>query len=155
MNDSMVTAAGLGAVTGLRSFQSVAWLSREYAHGRVPMGATALRRWLADDTVCTVVAALSVGELVADKVPGVPARIQPAPLMGRAAIGGAVGALVSGRDDRVLGAAVGAAAAIAASFGGWFLRTEAARRTRLPDAVFAVIEDAAAVIGARLLAERA
>ena len=154
MNDSMITAAGLGAVTGLRSFQSLAWLSREYAGRRVPVGATALRRWLADDTVATVIGGLSVGELVADKVPGVPPRIQPGPLLGRAAIGGMVGALVAGRQDRVMGAAVGAAAAIVASFGGWLFRMEGARRTGLPDQALAVVEDTTAVLAARTLAAR-
>ena len=155
MKDSVLMAAGLGGVTGMRSFQGLAWLSREYTDRRVPLRATALRRWLADDTVSVVLSGLALGELVADKVPGVPARIQPGPLMGRAAIGGLVGALVVGRKDRALGAAVGAGAAIVASFGGWLLRTEGARQTGLPDVVLALAEDAGAVVAARSLARNA
>lgn len=152
MNDSLLTAAGLGAVTGLRSLQGLAWTSRELAGRRTRRRATRLERWLADDTVATILAGLAVGELVADKLPGVPARITPGPLLARAVIGALVGSVAAGRRDAAVGAAVGAAAAAAGAFTGWFLRTEIRRVTTLPDPAVAVVEDAAAVLGARRFA---
>lgn len=154
MNDSLITAAGLGAVTGLRSMQGLVWTSRELTGRRVPFRATRLRKWLADETVSTVLSGLAVGELVADKLPGVPSRIAPGPLLGRAALGALVGALAAGRKGQAAGAAVGAVAAVAAAFAGWFLRSEAARATSLPDPSLALAEDAVAVVAARKLAQR-
>lgn len=154
MRQSLRTAAGLGAVTGLRSMQGLAWTSHELADRRMGRGATELQQWLAADTVSIVLAGLALGELVADKLPVVPARVTPAPLVGRAVMGGVVGAAVGGRDDAWLCAAIGAGAAVLASYAGWLFRSEAARATRLPDPVLAIAEDTVAVLGARSLVER-
>jgi uncharacterized membrane protein len=149
MNDSLRIAAGLGAVTGLRSMTGVAALSRGLAD-RWWLGrhATRLERWLAGDAVATTTAVLAAGELIADKLPGIPDRTEPGPLLGRTAIGATLGALVAGPDDRLVGGLVGGAAAALATYLGWFLRREAGRSTLLPDPLIAVAEDALAVITA-------
>lgn len=144
------TAAGLGAVSGMRSMTGLAMLSRELAdRRRLPRNASQLQKWLADDTVAVTLSALALGEMVADKLPGIPDRISPGPLFGRALVGGIVGAAVADADQRPAGVLVGAAAAIAASWTAWFLRREAHRATMLPDAALALAEDAMAVTAAR------
>jgi uncharacterized membrane protein len=151
MNQDLTVAAGLGAVTGLRSMTGLAVLSRTYADRRVPWRASRLREWLARDAVANTVIALALGELVADKLPGVPDRIAPGPLFGRGLIGAVLGALVAGADQRAAGAAAGAATAIVAAYLGWFARREAGRATFLPDPVVALVEDGLAVTAAREL----
>lgn len=148
------TAAGLGAVTGMRSMMGLAALSRDLSdRSRLPRRATSLEHWLAEDLVAITLSALALGELVADKLPAAPDRTETGALLGRGAIGGLLGAIAAGPDDRALGAAVGAAAALAASYAAWFLRREAGRATLVPDPVLALAEDAMAITAARELAK--
>jgi uncharacterized membrane protein len=154
MSHSLRIAAGLGAVTGLRSMTGVAALSRDLSE-RWWLGrhATRLEAWLADDTVAATATAFAVGELVADKLPGIPDRIEPAPLLGRGLIGATLGAIVAGPDDRLAGGIIGGAAAITGAYFGWFLRREAGRSTMIPDPVIAIAEDALAVLAALRLVD--
>lgn len=157
MNGSLGTAAGLGAVTGLRSLTGAALVARELSgrdgvsRWRTRRGPR-LERWLAEPAVARTLQVMAAGELLVDKLPGMPDRIAPASLAARAVIGGILGALVAGEDRRVEAGAVGAAAAVAASVAGWWLRREARRATYLPDAALAVAEDAVAVAAGRELA---
>ena len=148
MSHRLLAAAGLGAATGLRSMSGLALASRELAD-RPAGDADALREWLADDTVSYVLTGLAIGELVADKLPEVPDRIDPAPLVARGVIGAAVGAVAGGEDYWAAGAVIGAAAAVASAWVGWAVRKEAGWATGLPDAVLAFFEDAAALATAR------
>lgn len=153
MNQSLITAAGLGAVTGLRSMMGVAWTARALA-GRRRRRASTLERALAHDAVATALAGLAVGEIVVDKAPGIPARVTPGPLLARAALGALVGAVAGGREDAAAGALVGGSAAVGAAFAGWMFRTGIGPVTRLPDAALAAAEDAVALLGGRAMAER-
>lgn len=144
--DRLGLAAGLGLVSGMRSMLPLAMISRELSdRRRLPRGASQLEAWLAEDLVAITLTGLALGELAADKLPGVPDRISPAPLFGRAMIGGIVGAIAAGPSDRLPGIAVGAAAAAIGAYLGWFLRREAGRVTMLPDAALALGEDALAI----------
>lgn len=151
--DQLGVAAGLGAVTGMRSLTGLAMVSRELSdRRRLPRHASRLEEWLAEDLVAIALSGLALGELVVDKVPGVPDRIRPSSLLGRGLIGSLLGAIAAGRDDRALGAAVGGAAAVVASFAAWFARAQAARITMLPDPALALAEDALALAAAREVA---
>ncbi len=144
MSHRYLAAAGLGAATGLRSFTGLAMASRELA-GRTAGDADALRAWLAGDTVSYVLSGLAIAELVGDKLPEVPNRIEPAPLAARGVIGAAVGAVAGGEDHWLAGAAIGAVAAVASAWLGWAVRKEAGWATGFPDPVLGAIEDAIAV----------
>lgn len=124
MNTSMLAdVVSLGAMTGLRSMAGPAALAR--THGGTLGGLTA---------------ALALGEMLADKTSWVGNRIDAAPLAGRAVIGALAGGLAAGRrpSERVLGAAIGASAAIVAAHIGFRLRT----RSPFPAAASGLIEDA-------------
>lgn len=143
MSYDLLAAAGLGAATGLRSTTGLAMASLELAdRGRV---GDRLRGWLADDTVSYVLTGLAIGEIVADKLPGIPDRVDPAPLAARGVLGAAVGALAGGEDRWVAGAAIGATAAVTSAWIGWSVRKEAGWATGLPDGILGVLEDALAV----------
>lgn len=148
----MGAAVGLGAVTGLRNLTGLAMVSRELSQRRrLPRHASRLEEWLAADTVAIALSAMALGEMAADKLPAVPARIRLGPLLSRALTGGALGAIAGGREERALGAVAGAAGAVAGAFAGWALRREAARWAPIPDTAVALAEDAMAIAAAREL----
>ena len=137
-------AAGLGWTAGMRSMTAPALLSRALRSRRhVPQPADALGSTLARRLL--TVAAL--GELVGDKLPGVPDRTAPPVLAGRIASGALVGAATAAarREPLLLPALAGVGGAVAASYALLALRRAAVDATGLPDAVVAVIEDALTV----------
>jgi uncharacterized membrane protein len=148
---SLGTAAGLGLVTGLRTLQGLAWVSRHLSHRRLSGDAMTVERWLAGDRVAAGLAVVASLELAGDKHPRAPDRIRPSALFGRVVAGSLVGAIAAGRDRAAAGAALGAAGAVAGAFTGWYLRREAGRVTFLPDVGIALAEDALAVALARRL----
>lgn len=152
MTRSLGTAAGLGAVSGLRSMQGLAWISRALAGRRPARGAGRVERLLSYDLVASALALAAAGELAFDKHPSAPDRTQASALLGRAAAGAAVGSVAAGRNRQLLGALTGAACALAGTYAGWFLRREAGRVTQLPDIALALAEDALAVSLAKRLA---
>ncbi len=161
MGNGMVTAAGLGAVTGLRTMMGVAWTARQLSAApdsrwRRPgrrQRRSRLERWLANDSAARVLGGMAAAELVVDKLPGIPDRVSAGAIFGRLTIAGMLGALAAGPDARVPGAAVGAASALVAAWGGWLVRARLAP-SAAPDALIALLEDAVAVSGARAASAR-
>jgi hypothetical protein len=90
---------------------------------------------------------LIVGELVADKLPFIPSRLESGPLLGRATAGGVGGAVVTARHGHaalaVVGAALGIAGAVAGSVLGVAWREVAQNQGYTWQA--ALVEDAASL----------
>lgn len=113
--------------------------------GRSTAGLTALAvggpRWARLTT-----GVLATGEVVADKLPTTPSRLDPGPLAGRAVLGGVAGALLARRygEGWQLPAALGAVGAVAGSWLGSRYRSIGAAHG-IPDVVSALLEDAAVV----------
>jgi uncharacterized membrane protein len=118
-------AAVLGTVTGARTFLAPAALA---LRGRLGKAAK------------FVLPVLAAGEIVGDKLPMAPPRIEGPGLVGRV-VSGAVSGRVSGGAR---GARVGAAFALAATYPSQSLRSQIVRRTSVPDIACAVPEDLAA-----------
>jgi uncharacterized membrane protein len=93
---------------------------------------------------------MALGEIVVDKLPGMPSRTNAAPLFARVTIGAFVGATVA-RHARPAGGALGAATALLGSYCGAAVRGRVGRH-RLADIAVALLEDAAAVGTTALLA---
>lgn len=130
----------LGAATGLRSMMAPAMLSRaESVH---PVARTLLH-------------AAAAGELVADKLSGIPGRIEPGPLVGRILIGAIAGGVFAQRVSRqpAMGALLGAAGAVAGAFAGYHARRVITTSVGLPDLPVALAEDLLAITVARLAIE--
>ncbi len=129
----IVRSFAIGAATGLRSMTGPAAVAGSAGLGRI-------------------LPFLAVGEYVVDLVPGIPARTMPAALAVRIIAGGlAAGSLARGNArERGFAALAGIAGAVAASYAGAGYRKLAARV--VPDAVAAVLEDAAAILIARAAA---
>jgi uncharacterized membrane protein len=97
---------------------------------------------------------LALGELAADKLPFVPSRISPAPLVFRLVTGGLSGAavFVSARQPFALGTILGALGALLGAFEGYHLRRKLTKQKGFSDLPIALAEDAIAIGGALLLA---
>lgn len=95
----------------------------------------------------------SIGELVGDKLPMTPSRLEPGPLFGRIVLGTIAGAAVGsegvGKGSIVRGALLGTTGAIIGNFGGYYARKAVVDAIGVPDPVVAVGEDAIAISLAR------
>ena len=101
--------------------------------------------------------ALAAGELIADKMPGIPDRVGRGPLIARALMGGLVAVASRPRrrvGDVVLAVALGAAAASASAVLAFSFRRQLGRWLgggRIANVVSGSIEDGLAVAGGRSL----
>lgn len=143
---------GLGAISGLRLLSGPALLSRAAAKGNLSLEGTALS-FLGSPLISKTLLVMALGELVGDKIPATPSRTALPPLLGRATSGALVGAALFASDGShaATGAAVGSSAAVASAFAGECLRALAGEKTRLPDPVVALAEDAVVLLGGSLL----
>ena len=133
-------AAAIGTVSGLRTFTS-------------PAG-TLLgnkSRWAIPSLL------LAGGELLADKLPMAPSRVSALPLLARAASGGWCGRVVAREfgGSPTLGAAIGAVGAVGGAWLAYSARTYLTKKRGLPDVPIALLEDAVAILGARIVTKRA
>jgi len=153
LNYVFVFALGIGIVAGLRSLTApavVAWgahLSWLNLHGS-PLA------FMGSTPAVAILSVLAIGELIADKLPMIPKRTAPAPLMARVVTGGLCGACLCAATGQSLiaGALLGGIAGIVGAFLGYGIR----RRLDLhiKDLVVAVCEDVVAVGLALFLVSR-
>jgi uncharacterized membrane protein len=137
----MLQSILMGAVAGARAMTPLAALALARRGGDAP------RSLLTGGAL-----ALAAGELAGDKLKQAPDRIEPAGVAGRLLRGALAGAACAPRGDRVIGAMLGAAAAVAASHLTFRLRAAAA--DRYGQTASGLIEDGLAVGSALLLARR-
>ncbi|HEY7101164.1 MAG TPA: hypothetical protein VH573_05925 [Mycobacteriales bacterium] len=134
----------LGVVTGLRSQLGLAVLAWSEPASKQDTRALRLLRSAPGRGLAGVGAA---GELVADKLPSTPSRLEPRGLAFRLLAGAGVGALaVNSTDRRTVGvaSAVGLAGAAVGTYAGAYYRKILPARTNTPDLPWAVGEDAVA-----------
>lgn len=153
MNYVFVLAFGIGIVAGLRSLTApavVAWgahLNWLNLHGS-PLA------FMGSTTAVVVFSLLAIGELIADKLPMIPKRTAPAPLIARIVTGGLCGACLCTAVGRSLlaGTLLGGIGGVLGAFVGYGIR----RRLDLhvKDPVVAVCEDVVAVGLALFLVSR-
>lgn len=146
----------LGVVTGMRSQLPTALLAWRQERGDLSLAIAGPARVLRRRGAAPLLALAAVGELVVDKLPQTPSRLDPGPFAGRLGLGATAGVGIAGATGRsqVLGGALGAAGAALGSWAGARYRTTMARRGQAPDAVWALAEDVVAV-GLGLAATRA
>jgi uncharacterized membrane protein len=152
----VVTSIALGGLAGVRSMLTPAVLGRalQASAGRTGPGPRLSPRastWLA-----RAASTASFIELVVDKLPHVPARTAPLPMLGRVLSGGAAG-FVTGAERRrniALWTALGAASALVAAGSSYRLRRYAIQRAGLSSATSGMLEDTLALLAARWLGQR-
>jgi uncharacterized membrane protein len=153
---TLALAAGMGALSGLRTFTPPAVVSHLGLVPRLPRR----WRWLRSSRAAKVIAGLAVSELVGDKLPWTPSRLETGALIARASSGAAVGAVIAAADGGrgrtiATGAVLGGMAAVAAAFAGYHLRRRLGEELSVPDPAIAAVEDAIAIGGAFAIAKRA
>ena len=134
------TAAGIGAVAGLRSMTAPALVSRAAASGDLRIREPRLR-WMSANASAKTLTLLALGEMIADKAPFIPNRTDAGPLSARIVSGGLCGAVIcsAGKQSAIAGGIVGGLAAV----GGAFLGYQA--RKRLPGFGTGLAEDVVAI----------
>ncbi len=137
----------LGILAGMRSQIPLMLLALASRRGRVNVGSGAPWGWLRSSKVGIATSLLAAGEVVSDKLPIVPSRLEPAPLGGRLTFGALAGAACSParRGSRLRGALLGAAGAGMGAYGGYRLRAMLRRDTGVPDPVWGAVEDGIAL----------
>jgi len=135
-------AALVGAVAGMRSMSAPAVVSQLARLGGSGLSDSKLA-WLGSPKSIYTTGAMALGEIIADKLPFIPARTKAGPLVARAVSGGFSGAAIaaSKKRSRWLGALCGAAGAIGATYAFYHLRRAATENLNVPNPVAAVVED--------------
>ena len=141
----LLVALLLGVSAGLRSMTPlavVAWAARGW-----PAVAGSALGFMAAPITGYVFAALAIGELIADKLPFIPSRLQPGPLGGRVISGALTGAVaaIAMQGSPIVAGLVGAIGGLAGSFGGYAVRRGLTVDRKLPDLPVALAEDVVAI----------
>lgn len=137
----------LGMMTGLRTMTPMAVLCWFAWRGDLPVGGT-WAFWSGNLITAIVFTVLAIGEYVGDKLPNTPSRTAIAPLLGRLAFSGLVGAIAA---TGVTGSAfegifLGVIGGLVGTFLGYQTRKHLVQWTGRPDWNIAVIEDASAIL---------
>jgi uncharacterized membrane protein len=156
-NDVWARAVVAGFATGLRSQIVFAVLSRAARRGDFGADCGPPIGWLRSPLVERLTWLAACGELIADKLPQTPPRIEPRSLAVRVGLGGVAGGIVAGEAGCwwVKGAALGNLGAFAGSFTGYWVRKRMVHATGLPDRAIALVEDAIAIgLGSSVVPDR-
>lgn len=144
----LLRALIFGFATGLRSMTAGAVLA--WHRGEAPRSA-GWKNWplLRSAWGRRALIAAGIGEVIGDKLPATPSRLEPAPLGGRIAFGALAGAALGtegrGKVTIIRCAIAGGVGGAAGTYGGYHARKAVVEATGMPDPVVAVAEDAIAV----------
>jgi uncharacterized membrane protein len=138
-----VPALLLGVVAGLRSQMPGALLALAVRQNKLPHGERGPLRWLSARWGLPLAALAAGGELIGDKLPFTPSRLNPAPLLGRLASGAAAGAAIADATDQsaTAGAALGMIGAGIGSVAGYYARASLSATTGIASPIWGVVED--------------
>lgn len=142
--NTYIKAGLLGIFAGMRSMAGPALIS----HAFVNNGYRRIRRspfkLLGRSGTSNVLKAITIGEFLIDKLPGIPARTAPGLLTTRITSGAVSGAAISlaERKNLILGSVVGAAAAAGSSYLFGYLRKKAGSKSNLTNTIAGLAEDA-------------
>ena len=137
---------GIGLVAGMRSMLAPAVVAWAAYFGWLQLGESSLH-FMASPISVAVFSLLALGELIADKLPFIPRRTEPGPLVVRILSGGLSGACVSAAASQswMIGAAAGAIGAIIGAFIGYHLRRRLTVGAGTKDFLVALPEDLVAI----------
>jgi uncharacterized membrane protein len=143
----------IGCVCGLRSMSAPAAVAWGAHLGWLHLQGS-LAAFLGNTISLVVFTLFAIGELIADKLPFIPARTQAGPLAVRVIFGALCGAAlcISAAASPIVGALLGAAGGVAGAFAGYTYRRRLSAVA--PDLVLALLEDLLAIGGGLFLVSR-
>ena len=146
MNYLFVFAVGIGVVAGLRSLTAPAIVAWGAHLGWLNLHGSPLT-FMESTTAVVIFSLLAIGELVADKLPIIPKRTAPAPLLARIVTGGLCGACLFAAAGKfsVAGALLGGTGGVIGAFLGYEVRRRLVNNLHVKDFVVAVCEDLLAI----------
>jgi len=144
MNSLFIVAVLIGIVAGLRSLTAPAVVAWTAHFGWLNLHGSPLA-FMGSTIAVAILSVLAIGELIADKLPMIPKRTAPAPLIARILTGALCGACLcaSKGQSLLVGALLGGIGGVIGAFLGYGIR----RRLDLhiKDLMVAVCEDIVAV----------
>ena len=142
-------------MAGFRSMSATAILSNELSQMPEGLLEESPLRHLQAGPVALGLKFLAASEIAGDKLPDIPDRIGVPSLLMRTAAGALVGATIftANHDTTWKGAALGGLAAVAATFGSFYLRKALNQNAQLPNAVSGALEDVIAVASGLVIAK--
>lgn len=152
---ALLLVFGIGVVAGLRSLTAPAVVAWATHLGWINLHSSPLS-FMGSKWSVGIFTILALVELVADQIPGTPARTAPIGLSARIVTGGLCGAClaVAGGAALVVGVVAGAIGGVAGAFAGYHTRVGLVRSLRIPDVAIAVPEDIVAIGLGLLLVSR-
>jgi uncharacterized membrane protein len=139
----------LGALAGMRTLSAPVITTHILSNHPSKKLEKSPLRFMQSTTVAAVLKVLSVTELIADKLPSTPNRIEPGGVAGRCLSGALAGASIykAVGGKALTGALIGGATAIATTYGSYYLRKNIVKANHIADPWIGAAEDAL-VIGA-------
>jgi uncharacterized membrane protein len=155
VNSVILLAIGIGIVAGLRSLTAPAVVAWAAYLGWIHLQGSPLA-FMGSIWTVGIFTILALGELVADQLPGTPARTAAVGLSARIATGALSGSCLAAADGASLwlGAILGIVGALIGTFGGYQARIGLVRGLRVPDVAIAIPEDIVAIGLGLFLASR-
>lgn len=149
MKNVYLQAIGIGVIAGMRSMSAPAFVSNYLAKEQSIEIENSAFRLLASRNVANALKVLAVSEMIADKLPIIPDRISPTPLLGRAISGAICGAsmCISKGERSDIGGISGGLAAIVSAYGFYYLRRKLSEDAGIPNVLLGLIEDAVVIKG--------
>jgi len=146
VNYVFLLAVGIGIVAGLRSLTAPAGVAWAAHFGWLNLHDSALG-FMGSTAVIVIFSLLAIGELVADKLPMIPKRTAPVPLLARIITGSLCGACLCAAAGKSLiaGALLGGTGGVIGAFAVYQGRRRLVNNLHIHDFVVAVCEDLLAV----------
>ena len=137
----------LGFATGLRSLTPMAVLSWYAWLEYLPVSGT-WAEWSGRLSVAIAFTVLAAGELIGDKLPRIPNRTSPGPLLFRIILGGLAGAIaaVAMMGPEKEGVLLGSIGALLGAFVGFIVRRDLVEKIGCKDWHIAVVEDVITIL---------
>jgi uncharacterized membrane protein len=140
---------GIGTLAGMRTSSAPAVASQILSHHYSKRLKSSPLNFMQSKKVANILTALTVVELIGDKLPATPNRTKPAGVIFRGLSGALAGASIykASGNNVLIGTLIGTASAVASTYISFLLRKSIVKNTSIIDPIIGVLEDAL-VIGA-------
>jgi uncharacterized membrane protein len=142
----LALALGIGSVAGLRSLTAPAAVAWAAHLGWLNLQGSSLA-FMGLTAAAVIFSLLAIGELIADKLPGIPKRTAMAPLLARICTGALCGACLAVAANRSLLPAclLAGLGGVVGAFAGYEIRRRLVSQLHFRDFIVAVFEDLIAI----------